>query len=42
MELTVRHDLIKFLHALGLHVDHIVDLSAIIYMPQVYSEVISG
>ena len=40
MEFAVSDYLIKLLHALRFHVDHIVDLGAVIDMPEVDPEVI--
>ena len=42
MELAVGDDLIELFHALRLHVDHVVHLSAVIDMPEVHSEVVGG
>ena len=40
VELAVGHDLIKLLHALRFHVNHVVHLGAVIHVPEVYPEVI--
>lgn len=40
MELAMSYDLVKLLHASRFHVNDIVDLSAVLNMPQVHSQVI--